>query len=75
MKTYRLTKEELAALKRACMPVPYMIIGGVPPESPRTKAMRVWGKVAARVGCVAATIEPGNDGDEHNFNAEPLDGK
>lgn len=71
MKQYRMTDEEHKRLVDACQPVPYMVFGGVPPESPRDKALRVWDEVANRVGCVASTIEPANTGDDKDFMATP----
>lgn len=72
MKTYRLTDEELKQIMDASKPVPYMVIGGVPPSSPRDNAMAVWRRVAARVGCEVDSISPGDTGDNHDFKAEPL---
>ena len=71
MKTYRLTDEELDALKEALKPVPCLIVGGIPPASPCDKAMAVWRNVASRVGCDVNSIAPANTGDEHDFLATP----
>ena len=68
---YRMTDEELGRLKEACKPVTYIVVGGVPPVSPRTKAMRVWADVARRVGCIRSTINLASTGDEHDFDATP----
>jgi poly-gamma-glutamate capsule biosynthesis protein CapA/YwtB (metallophosphatase superfamily) len=66
-----MTDEEFNDLVEACKPVPYMVIGGIVPESPTDKAMRVWDSVAKRVGCVQSSIAPANTGDDHDFMAEP----
>lgn len=68
---YRMTDEEIAELKEACRPVPYMVFGGMEPRSPRDNAMDVWNKVSARVGCKCDTIAPANTGDDRDFEAEP----
>jgi hypothetical protein len=68
MADYRMTDEELEELKKASRPVPYLIMGGMPPPSPRENAMRVWRKIAQRVGCVVDTIAP-RGGDPHDFSA------
>ena len=69
---YRMTDDEHARLIDACKPVPYMVFGGIAPESPTTKALRVWGEIAKRVGCVANTIGPSDTGDDRDFTGEPL---
>lgn len=70
MKTYRLTDEELASLLDASKPVPYMIIGGLPPTSAREHAMRLWRHVADRVGCEVDSIADAGTGDMHDFKAK-----
>ena len=72
MKTYKLTDEELSALKEAAKPVPYLVIGGHPPEDPATKSMRIWEEVAKRVNCDVWSIQPASSGNEQEFEAEPL---
>jgi hypothetical protein len=71
MTTYRMTDAERKALLDASKPVPYMVIGGVPPSSPYDNAMRVWREIANRVGCEVDSIEPASTGDDHDFKAVP----
>ena len=70
MTTYRLTDEEMTRLFEASKPVPYMVVGGIAPRSPRDNAMDVWRSVADRVGCDVDSIEPGGTGDDHDFKAD-----
>lgn len=72
MKNYRLTHEELAEIIEASKPVPYMVIGGVEPQSPRDKVMAIWRRVAERVGCDVDSIDKGTTGDLHDFIARPI---
>lgn len=72
MSQYRLTDEELNELIAATQPVPYLVIGGFAPESPTEKSMRIWTRVAKRVGCQVETIDAADTGDQHDFIAEPL---
>ncbi len=70
MNEYKLTEDEFAQLMEASKPVPYMVIGGVEPQSPRDKSMRIWERVAARVGCDMNSIQP-NGADPRDFKANP----
>ena len=72
MEMYRLTDEEFNRLMEASKPVPYMVIGGVEPESPYDKAKRVWLDVASRVHCDIDSIGPANTGNNRDFMAAPL---
>lgn len=73
MKTkYTMTDGELAELREACKPVHYMVFGGIPPESPYDKAVRVWGKIAERVQCDVNSIEGAGPGRDNEFYADPL---
>lgn len=71
MPKYRLTDEQLNRLYDASKSVPYMVIGGVEPSSPRENAERVWRQVAKEHGVEYSTIYPANTGDDHDFLAEP----
>jgi len=72
MKQYTMTDSEYTELMEACKPVPYLIVGGRKPSSPRENAMHVWAKIAARVGCDCNSIAPANTGNNHDFMGEPL---
>ena len=73
MNKYRMTDEEYNDLLEACKPVPYMVFGGVPPERPTDKAMRVWDRIAKRVGCIQSTIDSAGTGDDRDFVAMPIE--
>lgn len=72
MNTYRLTDEELKELLEASKPVPYMVIGGREPRSPRENVMDVWKKIAKDKGCDVDSIDSAGTGDQHDFKANPL---
>lgn len=74
MTKYRLTDEELNELMEASKPVPYMVFGDIEPRSPREKAMDLWRKVAARVGCDLDSIGSAHTSDLHDFEAQPQPG-
>ena len=68
---YAMTKEEYARLVEASRPVPYMVFGGMEPESPRERAMRVWRDLAAKYHFEVMTVQAGAD--PLHFTAEPSD--
>jgi NTP pyrophosphatase (non-canonical NTP hydrolase) len=72
---YRLTDEEFRELVAACQPNPYLVFGGMEPESPAMAANRIWTKVAERVGCLFDTIDGADTDDQKDFTAEPKPGQ
>lgn len=70
MKRYQLTDQEFEELMDASKPVPYLVFGGVPPDSPREKAERIWRRIAQRVGCKWESIKAGDS--EKEFIAEEV---
>lgn len=69
---YEMTEGDLKTLLDACKPVPYMIIGGVPPLSPQQNANSVWKALAARMGFQWDTVEPIQGKSERFFTAETV---
>lgn len=67
---YELSEEQYQRIIEASKPVPYLVIGGMPPESPRVKAERVWQSLGKEMGFKWDTARPSSKGD-HFFEAEP----
>jgi hypothetical protein len=67
-----MTDDELKELLEASKPVPYMVIGGCVPESPVEKMMKVWQRIAQRVGCNVDSINDAGTGDMHDFIGTPI---
>lgn len=53
---FELTPDQLAELLEACKPVPYMVIGGVPPRSPQENANEAWRKLGDELGFDWASV-------------------
>lgn len=68
---YHMTEDQMKLVLDASRPVPYLVIGGVPPRSPQENANSAWRAVAAEHGCKWDTIKPAGTGDERDFDAEP----
>lgn len=72
-KEYELSEEQLTELKHASRPVPYMVIGGVAPSSPRENANRAWQRLGKKLGFKWASVEPVPGKDERFFTAIPME--
>lgn len=72
MKQYRMTDDEYNELVEACKPLVYIVAGSSELISPEKRAMIVWEKIAARVGCEVITIDSAGTGDEHDFIGVPI---
>jgi hypothetical protein len=55
---YEITKEQLETILEACKPVPYIVVGGVPPESPQERANRAWKRLGDELGFHFMTVRP-----------------
>lgn len=71
---YELTDEQLEALLEACRPVPYMVIGGIPPRSPQENANAAWQALGTEMGFDWSTVEPVPGKTENFFTAVPTKG-
>lgn len=67
---YELTEEQLARIKEASKPVPYLVMAGTPPLSPQQNANRAWEALAEEMGFDWRTVRPSQKG-ERFFTAEP----
>lgn len=55
---YEMSDADLERLLEACKPVPYMVIGGMPPPSQQENANRAWAELGSRMGFDSMTVEP-----------------
>ena len=56
----------------ACKPVPYMVFGGLPPESPQVRANRAWENIGHKMGFKFMTVKPDSKGRDRFFTAEEI---
>lgn len=68
---YEMTQEQLDKILDACKPVPYIVVGGVPPRSPQQNANDAWQSLGREMGFDYMTVRPCGKGDLF-FTAEPL---
>lgn len=70
---YELSPEQHEKLLDACKPVPYMVIGGVPPRSPQQNANDAWHRLGQEIRFDWRTVKPVPGKGTEFFTAEPLD--
>lgn len=68
-RNYEMTEAQLAALLDACKPVPYIMVGPIPPPSQQENANHAWARLGAELGFKWDTVEPTGQGDRF-FSAE-----
>lgn len=73
MKTFELNDEQYARLMEACKPVPYLVIGGVLPRSPRENAEAVWRALGEELGFKWETARPIPGKGDRFFSADPAE--
>ncbi len=66
---YTLTDDELNEIKRACAPVPYMVIGGMPPRSQQQNANDAWEALGRKRGFKWDTVRPVDGKSENVISA------
>lgn len=68
--SFILTDEEMQAWKEACRPVPYLVIGGVEPRSPKDNANSFWKSLATKYNFVWDSVQADpNNSNPHYFTA------
>jgi hypothetical protein len=70
LKEYELSDEQLNKLLEASRPVPYMIINGCEPLSPRENANAEWKRLGEEMGFEYMTVKPVNGKGRKFFTAE-----
>lgn len=69
---YEMTQEQLNAILDACKPVPYMVVGGLPPSTPQDNANRAWEKLGRDMGFEGMTVRPVPGKGDLFFTAIPV---
>ena len=67
---YEMTEAQLARLLEACRPIPYIIVGGMPPPSPQESANHAWQVLGQELGFVWNTVRPIAGKSQQFFTAE-----
>lgn len=57
-KEFTMTQEQCDKLLDACKPVPYMVIGGIPPRSPQENANAAWASLGQELGFEPMSVRP-----------------
>jgi len=71
-KQYELTDEQLLRLVNASKPIPYMVVGGVEPQTPQEAVNYVWQSLGEEIGFEWDTAEPVAGKSHHHFSAIPI---
>ena len=72
-KKFEMTDDELESMLEACKPVPYMVVGGVPPRSQQENANSAWRELGDKLGFDSTTVRPVSGEPMKFFTAEPTD--
>lgn len=67
---FEMSEEQLARLLEASKPVPYLVIGGVPPASPQQNANAAWQALGRELGFDWTTVRPLSGRGQRAFTAE-----
>lgn len=70
-KEFKMSDEDLNELYECAKPVPYLVIGGRPPESPQEKANSFWDRLGKKMGFKPTTASPVSGKPDGYFTAEP----
>lgn len=69
-KEFVMTQEQLDRILDASKPVPYLVFGGRPPDSPQENANRAWAALGQEMGFKYMTVEPVKGKNQMYFTAE-----
>lgn len=68
---YEMTEEQLEKILEASKPVPYIMVGGMPPPSPQEVANAAWSRLGDELGFQYMTVQPVPGKGERFFTAVP----
>jgi hypothetical protein len=68
-KLFEMTDEQFEEIKKACQPVTYLVVGGMPPSSPQENANNAWAALGRELGFKHMTVKP-EGSDQKRFTAE-----
>lgn len=69
---FEMTEADLDKILDAGKPVPYIVVGGVPPRSPQQKANSAWASLGAQMGFDYTTVKPVTGKESRFFTAEAI---
>ena len=69
--SYEMSEASLNKLLKAMQPVPYIIVGGVPPTSQQENANAAWTALGREMGFDPMTVRPDGQGNRY-FTAEAI---
>jgi len=72
IREFELSQADWEYILDACKPVPYMVFGGIPPESPQARANRAWETIGHKIGFKYMSVQPDTRGRDRFFTAEEL---
>ena len=67
---FEMTEAQLQKILDACRPVPYIVAGGMPPQSPQARANAAWDALGEEMGFVGASVLPVHGKGERFFTAD-----
>jgi hypothetical protein len=67
---FEMTEAQLQRLLKACRPVPYIVAGGMPPQSPQANANAAWGELGRELGFEPMSAKPVPGKGQRFFTAE-----
>lgn len=74
-KEFELSPADLQELLEACRPVPYIVVGGMPPPSPQSTANAAWKHLGAKLSFDWKTVRPVLGKGQEFFTAEEVKAK
>lgn len=72
LKEYQLTDAHYEKLMDACKPVPYILVGGVPPRSQQENVNDAWKALGKELGFKYLTVTPVRGKSDRFFMAEEI---
>lgn len=67
---FEMSAKQLSELLESCKPVPYIVVGGIPPRSQQENANAAWEALGKKMGFDSTTVKPTSKGDRF-FSAVP----
>ena len=72
---YEMTEADERDLLAAMQPIPYIVMGGMPPTDPQQRANTAWAVLGQRMGFAHMTVRPISGKGQRWFSAEPAGGE
>ena len=72
-KQFEMSEADLEKLLDAMKPVPYMVIGGIPPRSQQENANAAWAELGRRMGFDPMSVRPVSGQSQRVFTADAVE--